>query len=76
MLIELKEYKIKTSSPPKTITHWFNPDFITDVVPVDVEAMKRNGWDLTGIEKLYKLNSNTGYDSFYIDHDSFLRAKK
>ena len=75
MLIEIKEYKLKTSVPPKIVTHWFNPDFITDVIPLDIDVMKKNGWNLEGVDKLYELFSNE-YGSFYIDHDSFLRAKK
>lgn len=75
MLIEITEYKLKTSAPPKTVTHWFNPDFIIDVIPLDIDAMKKNGWNLEGVDKLYELFGNE-YGSFYIDHDSFLRARK
>lgn len=75
MLIEINELVLKTNAPPKTKTHWLNPNCISEIIPKDATALTANGWNCEGITDLYLLTT-TSSESFFIDRDSFLRAKK
>ena len=74
-LVKVTEIVLNTRKEPERRTTWINPDSILELFEKNLETLSRNGWNTTGLSKLYEVDRKHA-NYFFIDHDSFLNLTK